>query len=107
MDQQFADWMTTVGDHIDHHLGSLSHDVLGLRIDGRGQRLGVHAGLHFITLDEDVHMVGNVARVQTRLTLEAGSHVLDLKLPAVELQPDDYHGEHIVELRGPLLERRW
>lgn len=107
MDQRFADWVTNVSTNLDHGLGSLSKHVLGLRFDGRTQHLDVHAGMRFLSLDGDVHVVGNVAQIKAHLMIEAGSHALDLRLPTVELQPDDYRGERIVQLRVPLLERHW
>jgi hypothetical protein len=111
MSDQLADWMTSVGVKIDHHLGALSHDVLDLRIDGRGQRthVGLHAGTRYLSfaLTEDVHVADGIARMRTRLQLEVGAHALDVQLPDVEMQQDEYRGERIVELNVPLLERHW
>lgn len=112
MSDQLADWMTTVGIHVDEHLGALSHDALEFRIDGRRQHyyLGVHAhsgsGRLSFAMNEDVHFVDTVACIRTHLQLEIGSRAFDVELP-MELQPDEYDGQRIVELRVPLLQRHW
>ena len=113
MSDQLADWMTTVGVHVDQHLTALSHDALEFRIDGRRQHyyLGVHAhsgsGRVSFAMNEDVHFVDAVACIRTHLQLEIGTHAVDLQLPDMELQPDELNGQRIVELRVPLLQRHW
>ena len=111
MSDQLEDWATSVGVDVDRHLATLSHDVLDLRIDGHGHggHLGLHASSRYLSfaLAEDVRVADGVARMRTHLQLELGAHALDVQLPDVEMKQDEYHGERIVELHVPLLERHW
>lgn len=111
MADELEDWATSVGVDVDRHLSTLSHEVLELRIDGRGHggHLGVHATTRYLAfaLEEDVHYADGCARMRTHLQLELGEHALDVQLPDVEMKQDDYHGERIVELHVPLLVKHW
>nr|HEX4314659.1 hypothetical protein [Kofleriaceae bacterium] len=78
----------------------------GFDLPSQRAQFAVHAGTHF-AMDESVHVADGIARMHTRLYLELGSHALTVPLPDVEMQQDDFRGERIVELRVPLLERRW
>ncbi len=110
MGQQIADWMTHLGGDMNSHMALLSHDVMGLTIDGRGQRarLSFHAHGDSIGFDMDnnIHIGNGMAKVHVNLRLRLGSRTMNLHVP-MEIVPNDYHGERYVELRLPLLEARW
>lgn len=108
MVDNLSDLGNLVGDHIDQ----LSHDFIGLHVDGRGQHARLRLGggnPHFLTLrlDSDWLFGNGKARVNARLELGLGSHVLDLKLPAMDVSEDSYHGIQLVQVNVPLVERRF
>src|SRR4051794_35474524 len=71
MEQQIQDWITHMGGTLDQHLAMLSHDVVNLTIDGRGQRahLEIHARSSSLSvgIENDVHVHDGVARFKTRV----------------------------------------
>jgi hypothetical protein len=112
LDQQLLDRMTDLGNRAASHLELASRESVGLRIDGRHQRahLRLLAGsARYLTLrmDEDIHVQDGVARVASRVDLDVHGHDVHVQLPDVEMLPDSYQGDHYVEVRVPLFERRW
>lgn len=112
LDQQIVDRMTELGNRAAAHIDVLSRDSMSLRIDGRHQRahLRLLAGSpRYLSLrmDEDIHIADGKARVASRVDLDIHGHNLHLDLPDVEMVPSSYQGDHYVEVRLPLFERRW
>ena len=106
------DHLSDIGNHVGDRLDELSHDLIGLHVDGRGQRARLRLGggnPHYLTfkLDSDWLFSDGKARVNARLELGLAGHVLDLKLPAMDLSQDSYHGVQLVQVNVPLLERRF
>ena len=56
-------------------------------------------------LASDIHFTRGVARIQARIDLGLGKHVVHLELPDFEMAPAEYHGERGVEIRLPLFRR--
>ena len=112
LSDQITDQLTELGNFIGENVNVLSDDMLALKFDGRRRyakiRFGTDAGglLHF-NLDTDWHFSAGKARIQTRVDLGIGNHQFHLELPDMEMAPTEYHGEHGVEVRLPLIERRW
>jgi hypothetical protein len=112
MSQQIVDQLTELGNQLGYHLDLLSLDLIALRVDGRRRRvhLGVAAGERgFLSfqLGGDFHFVDGLARVTTRIDLAIAGHTLELELPEVELAPASYRGERGVEVRLPIVNRRF
>ena len=106
------DHLSDIGNHVGDRLDELSHDLIGLHVDGRGQRARLRVGggnPHYLTfkLDSDWLFSDGKARVNAHLDLGLAGHVLDLKLPAMDLSQDSYHGVQLVQVNVPLLERRF
>ena len=112
LEDVMVDNLSDLGNLVGDHLDQLSHDFIGLHVDGRGQRARLRLGgsnPHFLTLrlDSDWLFGDGKARINARLELGLGSHVLDLKLPAMDVSEDTYHGIQLVQVNVPLLERRF
>ncbi|HUJ59982.1 MAG TPA: hypothetical protein VLX92_15865 [Kofleriaceae bacterium] len=109
---QITDHLTDYGNQLCAHIDLLSHDMIGLHVDGRAQRARIRLGggnPHYLTLriDSDWLFSNGHARVDARVELGLAGHLLDIKLPTMEVIPDSYHGEQLVEINVPLLERRF
>lgn len=111
MGQQIADWMTHLGGDMNSHMALLSHDVMGLTIDGRGQRahlrFHVNNGYVGFDMDNNIHVGDGMAKVRVNLRLRLGGRTMNVNMPEMEIVPSDYHGERYVELRMPLWVAHW
>jgi hypothetical protein len=112
LEDVMIDNLSDIGNRFGDHLDELSHDLIGLHVDGRGQRARLRVGggnPHYLTfkLDSDWLFSEGKARVNAHLELGLAGHVLDLKLPAMDLSQDNYHGVQLVQVNVPLLERRF
>jgi hypothetical protein len=112
LEQQIEDRITEVGNQLGLHLGGLSHDMVGLEVDGRGQRARLRVGagnVHYLTFKMDTiwHFADGKARVATRVDLGLAGRELHVELPDFEMVPTSYGSERYVELRLPLWERRF
>ena len=58
-------------------------------------------------VDSDWHFAEGKARVAARVQLALAGHELDVQLPAMDLSTDNYHGEPMVQVNVPLLERHF
>ena len=93
----------------DHRRGRHRTDVASF--DGRRRRAKIRLGSNedgrFLTfrLAGDIHFTRGVARIQARIDLGIGSHVVQLELPDFEMAPANYRGERGVEIRVPLFKR--
>ena len=112
LEQQIEDRITEIGNELGTHLDVLSHDMVGLEVDGRGQRARLRVGggdVHYLTfkMNSTWHFADGKARVATHLELGIAGRELHLELPDVEMVPQSYGNERYVELRLPLWERRF
>jgi hypothetical protein len=110
--QQIQDQITELGNTLGYHAAVLSHDMLQLKFDARKRRAHMQIGggdeqyLSF-KLASDFHFTEGLARVQTKVDLTFRGRTLQLELPEMEMVPASYRGERGVEIRLPLLRRRW
>lgn len=110
---QIIDQLAELGNELGTHLDLLSMELLALRVDGSGRRvhLGVGAGesggyLSF-HLGSEFHFIDGVAKVTTRIDLCIAGRDLALELPEMELAPTSYRGERGVEVRLPIIQKRF
>jgi hypothetical protein len=109
---QIADHLSDIGNTMGAHLDQLSHDVLQIHVDGRAQRARMRIGggnPHYLEfrVDSDWHFAEGKARVAARVELGLAGHELNVQLPAMDLSTDNYHGESMVQVNVPLLERHF
>ncbi len=113
LSEQIVDELTDLGNQLGYHLDVLSMDLLALRVDGRRRRVhfglgaGESGGTLAFRLGSDFHFIDGVAKVTTRIDLCIAGRDLNLELPEVELAPASYRGERGVEVRLPILQRRF
>lgn len=112
LSQQITDELTELGNFIGTHINVLSDDILGMKFDGRRRyariRFGTGEGQYLrFKFDSDWYFTKGKARVQARVDLGIGQHQFHLELPDIDMVPASYHGERGVEIRLPLVERRW
>ena len=109
---RMIDNLSELGNLIGRHMDTLSHDMFAFKVDGRGQRARLRLGggnsryLEF-RIDSDWLFSEGKARVNANLQLAVAGHEIDFKLPAMDLSQDSYHGEQLVQINVPLLERRF
>ncbi len=109
---QITDELTELGNLIGTSMNELSDDIVGLRFDGRKRRaklrLGTGEGEYLrFRIDSDWHFSQGKARVVAKLQLGVGEHQWNVELPDFDLVPTSYRDERGVEVRIPLIERRW
>lgn len=107
LEDQITDRLTEIGNALGHHLDLLSHDTFQLRVDARRRRAHLRIGAGdseglALRLDGDIQFEDLNAHVCARLDLALRGHALRLELPAFEMSPVSYRGDHGVELRVPL-----
>ena len=114
LEDQIVDHLDAIGDQIGSGLDQMSDHVLTLHVDGRHNRarLGLgHGGdgHHYLTfrLDSNWLFEHDGAHIDATLHLGLGEHQFDLKLPAMVLSQDSWHGQDLVVLDVNLLERRF
>jgi len=112
LEDQITERLTQLGNALGDHLDLLSHDMFRLRVDARRRRAhlriggGDSEGLA-VRLDGDIQFDDLNAHVCARLDLALRGHAVRLELPAFEMSPVSYRGDHGVELRVPLLVQRF
>lgn len=107
LEDQITDRLTLIGNALGHHLDLLSHDMVQLRVDARRRRAHVRIGGGdreglVVWLDGDIQFADLNAHVCARLDVMLRGHAVRLELPAFEMSPVSYRGDHGVELRVPL-----
>lgn len=113
LSDQIVDELTDLGNQLGYHLDVLSMDLLALRVDGRRRRVhfgvgaGERRGYLAFRLGSDFHFIDGVAKVTTRIDLCIAGQDLNLELPEVEVAPTSYRGERGVEVRLPILQKRF
>lgn len=112
LEDQITDRLTQLGNALGHHLDLLSHDMFQLRVDARQRRAHLRIGggdsEHLaLRLDGDIQFDDLNAHVCARLDVALRGHALRLELPAFEMSPVSYRGDHGVELRVPLIVQRF
>lgn len=112
LEDQITDRLTQLGNALGHHLDLLSHDTLQLRVDARRRRAHLRIGAgdreHLaLRLDGDIEFEDLNAHVCARFDLALRGHAVSLELPAFEMSPVSYRGDHGIELRVPLIMQRF
>jgi hypothetical protein len=108
LEDQITDRLTLLGNALGDHLDRLSHDMFQLRVDARLRRAHLRIGGgdsegFTLRLDSDIQFDDLNAHVCARLDLALRGHAVSLPLPAFEMSPASYRGDHGIELRVPLL----
>ena len=104
--------MERLSSHLDRHIRALSFDHLELQFDARQRTARLAMGLGNMTnfglgVRGHVLITGSVARVDTRIDLAISGTRLNLKLPELELIPRNHRGSNYLEVRLPVLHRRF
>jgi hypothetical protein len=115
LEDQIVDHLDAIGEQIGSGLDQMSDHVLTLHVDGRHNRarLGFgHGGdgvAHYLTfrIDSSWLFEHGTAHVDATVQLGLGEHQIELKLPAMVLVPDNWHGQDLVVVDVNLLERRF
>jgi hypothetical protein len=112
LEDQITDRLTQIGNEFGRHLDLLSHDMFQLHVDGRHRQAHVRIGggddeLVAVRLDGDLEFDDANCHVRARVGLALHGHAVSLELPAFEMSPVSYRGEHGVELRLPLFVQRF
>lgn len=107
-----VDHLSALGNTFAQRMMLLSDHVIGLSVDGRGQRARLRVGAgndHYLAfnIDSDWYFSDGKARINAHVQLGLAGHELNVQLPAMEMEQTSYHGDDGVLLRLPLFERRW
>lgn len=107
LEEQITEHLTQLGNAIGKHLDLLSHDMVHLSVDcrHRSARLTLGGGdveQLMLQIDSDIQFDDATARIRSRVDLAVHGHAVHFELPAFELSPASYRGDHGVELRLPL-----
>jgi hypothetical protein len=106
------DHLSELGNQLGRNMTQLSDQLIGLKVDGRGQRARLRVGTgsgHFLAfkLDSDWYFSDGKARINAHLELGVAGHDISVQLPAMEMERTSYHGDDGVMVKLPLFERRW
>jgi hypothetical protein len=109
---QIIDEVTELGNLIGTSMNELSDDAIGLKFDGRKRRaklrLGTGEGEYLrFRLDSDWHFSQGKARIVAKLQLGIGEHHWNIELPDMEMAPTSVQGQRGVEIRIPLIEKKF
>jgi hypothetical protein len=112
LDDKIRDRITEIGNRFGAHLDAVSHDVMIVHVDGHTQRAYVRVGggnTHYLNFQmaSEWYFADGMARVAARVDLTIAGRQIELKLPDFEMVPTSFNGDHYVEWRLPLLERRF
>ncbi len=104
--------LTLLGDELGQHINALSFELVDMRFDAkeRKARLKLSAGddEHLsLRVDSRILFRSGYARVHAKIDLHIVGQDLSFELPDFEMVPRSYHGERYVEVRLPLIERRF
>ncbi|HEY1550708.1 MAG TPA: hypothetical protein VGG28_22920 [Kofleriaceae bacterium] len=114
LEDQIVDHLDAIGEQIGSGLDQMSDHVFTLHVDGRHNRARLalgHGGdgQHYLTfrIDSSWLFEHGTAHVDATVQLGLGAHQIELKLPAMVLVPDNWHGQDLVVVDVNLLERRF
>jgi hypothetical protein len=112
LEEQITEHLTQLGNAIGKHLDLLSHDMVQLTVDCRHRRAHLQIGggdieQLAVRIDSDIQFDDATARIRARIELALSGHIMHLELPAFEMSPASYRGDHGVELRLPLFVRQF
>ena len=112
LEDQITDHLSEIGNMIGGHIDLLSHDMIGLHVNGRAQRAQLRLGggnVRYLSfrIDSDWLFADGKARISAKLDLGVAGRMLHVELPDMEMIPDSYHGAQLVQVNVPLLERRF
>lgn len=104
--------LSLLGDELGQHINALSFEVVDMRFDAkqRKARLKLSAGddEHLsLRVDSKILFRSGYARVHAKIDLHIVGQELSFELPDFDMVPRSYHGERYVEVRLPLIERRF
>ena len=104
--------LTLMGDELGQHLSALSFELVDMRFDLEKRtarlKLGVGEGDHLaFRLDGDIFFRSGYARIKARVDLRIIGQEISFELPEFDMVPRTVSGRRAVELRVPLLERRF
>src|SRR5258708_4433476 len=112
LEDQITDHLTELGNMIGGPTKVLSDHLLPLRVDGRHNRAHLLLGggdAHYLTfkIDSDWLFSDGKAHVDAHIELGLAGHNVELQLPNMEVIPDNYHGQDLVQVNVSVLERRF
>ena len=112
LQDRIAGHLYDYGNSLGSSLDALSIDMLSLHFDARNNSAKLHIGggnsrdLVF-AVDSNISLHDDTARVVAHVDLGIAGYVLHLDMPTMDLASSDVRGERSVEIRLPLLERRF
>lgn len=110
-EDQVTDHLSALGNYAGRGLSSITGDVVSLHVDGRhnSARLGISSGGegHLLTfkLDSNVLFSQGQAHIDAKLSLGVGCHHVEMNLPAMDIVPDNWHGQDLVVVDINFLKR--
>jgi hypothetical protein len=112
LEDQITDHLSELGNMIGGHMNLLSDHLLAVSVDGRHNRAHLLLGggnAHYLTfkVDSDWLFSDGKAHVKARLELGVAGHQVELRLPDMDVIPDNYHGQDLVQVNVSVLERRF
>lgn len=112
LEDQITDRLTQLGNELGRHLDLLSHDMFQLTVDGRHRHAhlrvgGGNPGMLAFRVDSEIQFDDINAHVHARIDLGFRGHAVSLELPAFEMSPAEYRGDHGVEVKLPLFVRKF
>ena len=112
LEDRVAGHLCDYGNILGHNLDALSVDMLSVHFDARHNSAQLHIGggnsrYLVFAVDSDITLHDDTARVIAHIDLGIAGHVFHVNMPAMDLASQDVRGERSVEIRLPLLERRF
>jgi|GEM_PF-6703827 len=106
------DGLTIMSDAFAHQVNALSFDLVKMKFDPRSKKgfLKFHGELNpelYLAIYSDVQLVGRVTRLKSQLFVGILGQDLHIELPEIDLVPRSDLGRQYVELRLPLIYRRF
>lgn len=107
LEEQITEHLTKLGNAIGKHLDLLSHEMVQLTVDCRHRSAHLTLGggdldQLMLRIDSDIQFDDATARFRSRIDVAVHGHAMHVELPAFELSPASYRGEHGIEFRLPL-----
>lgn len=109
--ERVLDRLTTFAAAFERELDTLTVDLISLHLDPRGRKASIFVGAGDrrlgMRVGGDVHVEDGAAQILARVDLAAGGRTLRVNLPRFEMAATSYRGERGIEIRLPLLRRRF
>jgi hypothetical protein len=111
LSERMTNNLTLLGNEIGQHMNALSLELVDMQLDVRARKaqLKLAAGDEHLSLrvNSDILFRSGYARVSARIDLSIVGQKISLELPDFDMIPRNYAGERYVELRLPLIEKRF